>query len=412
MIDLSGFLIKKPKTFLLSGGLKNFKYLILIFLIASAIIGVSLIYLFDPLVIFERTLLLILSPVLSFFVGVFSPKVSVLYLEKIIALCFFVMIIGLNLFTHRFWCQHICPLGGLIAFFSKFSLFKFVFGEGCKECGLCEMVCPTRAIDFKKKKIDPGECIVCLRCIYECPQKIIEYKKTVLRPEFDIRKRQLIISIGGAFVLAPLLRSIHHQRIEGRLIRPPGAIPEADFLNRCLHCGRCMKVCPTNGLQPCIFESGIIGLWTPRLVPRIGACEKNCNMCGQVCPTSAIRSLSLKEKSFVKLGTAVIDRSRCIAWEQNKTCLICDEACQYNAINMVNETILGITLGRPVVDERICTGCGMCENRCPVEGNGAIQVYSIGEERRHSGSYVTEEKERLRSCEEKEDGIPSGFINE
>lgn len=403
-------LIKPQKLLIIQNRLKKFKYLILIFIITAAVLGFSFIQYFDPIVIFERALLLIVFPVISFFVGIFTLKASFAYTERLFALLFFAIILGLNFFSKRFWCQNICPLGGLFAFFSKFSLFKFFFGAGCKQCALCEKVCPTRAIDSKNETIDTGECIICLNCIYGCPENVIKYKIRFSQPKFDIKRRQLIFSIGSAFVLAPLLRSVHHQKIEGRLIRPPGSIPESEFLSRCLHCGRCMKVCPTNGLQPCLFESGILGLWTPRLIPRIGACEKNCNMCGKVCPTSAIRNLSLKEKSYAKIGTAIIDKARCIAWEQNKACLICDEACQYNAINLINETIYGITLGRPIVDERICTGCGMCENRCPVEGAAAIQVYSIGEERKRSGSYITEEKERLRSCEEKEEDIPSGFM--
>jgi formate hydrogenlyase subunit 6/NADH:ubiquinone oxidoreductase subunit I len=135
-------------------------------------------------------------------------------------------------------------------------------------------------------------------------------------------------------------------------------------------------------------------------------------MCGQICPTSAIRRLPLEEKTYVKIGTAVIDRARCIAWEQDKVCLMCDEACPYNAISSLNETIHGTTLLRPFVDERICTGCGLCEARCPIEGRSAIEIFSIGEERKRHGSYITEEKIRLRACEEKVEDIPSGFIIE
>jgi formate hydrogenlyase subunit 6/NADH:ubiquinone oxidoreductase subunit I len=135
-------------------------------------------------------------------------------------------------------------------------------------------------------------------------------------------------------------------------------------------------------------------------------------MCGQVCPTHAIRNLPLEEKTFVKMGTAVIDRSRCIAWEQDKVCLICDEACPYDAISSKNETIQGATLLRPFVDERICTGCGLCESRCPIDGAAAIQVYTIGQERKSRGTYITQEKKRLRACQQKDEDLPSGFILE
>jgi formate hydrogenlyase subunit 6/NADH:ubiquinone oxidoreductase subunit I len=129
---------------------------------------------------------------------------------------------------------------------------------------------------------------------------------------------------------------------------------------------------------------------------RRAPCEKECNQCGHVCPTQAIRALPLEEKKFVKIGTAVIDRHRCIAWEQEKLCLICAEVCPFNAIETrIVDNFRGM-FKRPFVMEDKCTGCGYCEKACPVYGRGAIEVYSIGEERRKSGSYITENKKKLR----------------
>ena len=68
------------------------------------------------------------------------------------------------------------------------------------------------------------------------------------------------------------------------LIRPPGAGPEAHFLQHCTGCGLCLEAVP-RGLQPAFLEAGLEGLWTPRLVLRIGPCEYECNRCTQVCPT-------------------------------------------------------------------------------------------------------------------------------
>lgn len=389
---------------------KNGKYLVLLFLTLSAILGASFLHFFEPLVILERSLTLIFYPVVVYFTGLFTLIPSVVYTESALALVVFAMILGLNFVSQRFWCRNLCPLGGLLALFAKISAFKFSFGEGCTQCGVCEKICPTGAISIESAKIDAGECIECLRCQYECPQDTINYKISLRPSGFDVRRRQILSTLGASVLLAPLAKILLHQRLAGRLIRPPGSIPESDFVNTCIHCGKCMKVCPTNGLQPCILEAGINGIWTPRLVARIGGCEKNCNMCGQVCPTSAIRNLPLEEKTYVKMGTAVIDRARCIAWEQDKVCLICDEACPYNAINSLNETIRDTTLLRPFVDERICTGCGLCEARCPIEGRAAIEVFSISEERKRHGSYITEEKVNLRACEEKVEDVPSGFI--
>jgi ferredoxin len=389
---------------------KNVKYLLLIFLIIAAILGSSFVHFVDPLVIFERSFTLIAYPLISFVLGIFVPLDNAVYTETFVALVVFGAIIGLSIITPRLWCRSFCPLGGLLAVLSKFSLFKFSFTESCIQCNMCEKICPTNAIDDTNMTIDSAECIACLDCLYECPHKSIAYTITTASTPFNITRRQFISACGAGFVLAPLTRFFLHHKLNSRIIRPPGAVPESDFLNLCIHCSKCMKVCPTNGLQPCLFEAGINGLWTPRLVPRIGGCEKNCNMCGQVCPTSAIRKLPLEEKTYAKIGTAVIDKSTCIAWEQDKVCLICDEACPYNAIHSLNETIREITLLRPFVDERICTGCGLCESRCPIEGRAAIQVLSIGEERMNAGSYITEQKKQLRACEERSEDIPSGFI--
>ncbi len=390
----------------------NAKYVILLFLLISALIGRSFLHFFDPLVIFERSLTLLVYPMVSYFAGFVALISPAVFTETLIALLVFISILGVSSVISRFWCRTLCPLGGLLAFLSHISVFKLFFKNECSACGICQSVCPTSAIDYESRTIDTAECINCLRCFYECPQQTITYARRVSSSKTDFQRRHVVVAFLTSIIAVPLVRSLLHTKLHGRIIRPPGAIPEPDFVNVCIHCGKCMKVCPTNGLQPCVFEAGINGLWTPRLIPKIGGCEKNCNMCGNVCPTSAIRKLPLEEKTYAKIGTAVIDRSRCIAWEQDKVCLICDEACPYNAISSLNETVHDVTLLRPFVDERICNGCGLCEARCPIEGPAAIQVFSIGEERKKTGSYITEEKVKLRACEEKKEDIPSGFILE
>ena len=149
-----------------------------------------------------------------------------------------------------------------------------------------------------------------------------------------------------------------------------------------------MKVCITNTLQPSLFESGIEGLWTPRADLRFAACEQTCNLCGMACPTQAIRDLNLQEKKHAKIGTAVILKEKCLVWEQDKVCLICDEQCPYNAI--VFKMVDGFR--RPFVIENKCNGCGFCEHKCPVEGDAAIVVNQLGEMRLKEGSYLEEAK--------------------
>jgi MauM/NapG family ferredoxin protein len=391
--------------------LKNVKYLLLLFLAAAAVVGVSRAQFFDPLAIMDRFLTLFLYPVVGYFLA-FTALRPMGFVENLIAPGSFVLIVGSSFFASRFWCRNLCPLGALLALISKFSVFKFTFRDDCLKCKACGKVCPTGAIRIRDRLIDSAECVACLRCWAECPNRRVGYRPYLPRVPFDVRKRQFVAALAAGVFFAPLARSLIHVKLIERLIRPPGSLPEPDFMNACLRCGLCMKACPTNGLQPCLTEAGFGGLWTPRLVGRIGGCEKFCNACGRVCPTSAIRDLTLEEKSFAKMGTAVIDRDRCIAWAQDKVCLICDEACQYNAIDSRGETIRGVNLLRPFVKERVCVGCGICEARCPLEGTAAIQVFPTDEERKRTGSYITEEKRRLRDEVNKNEDLPSGFITE
>jgi polyferredoxin len=386
------------------------KYLLLLFLLVAAALGSSLAGFFDPLVIFPRTLVLVARPVAS---GLLGHPLN--YTDSFAALAMFAVILGLGFIAPRFWCRNICPLGGLLAAVSKFSLLKFSLTGECRSCGACAGVCPTGAIDVEKRSIDSAECIGCLACYYRCARHEVSYRVRFRPVPFDAGRREAIMAIGAGVIVAPLARSLVYRRLQARLIRPPGSLPEPAFNNACLRCGRCIKVCPTGALQPCIAEAGVAGLWTPRVVPRIGGCERNCNMCGQVCPTGAIRNLPLEEKSYARIGTAAVDRSRCLAWEQERACLVCDEACPYNAIGAFSDPARPAgpdNVLKPFVDERICVGCGICESRCPVNGAAAIQVFSIGEERKSSGPYKTDEKVRARpGCgTEGSEEVPSGFI--
>ena len=107
------------------------------------------------------------------------------------------------------------------------------------------------------------------------------------------------------------------------MIRPPGSVAEDEFLRRCIKCDQCIRVCPTNVLQPSLFEAGVEGLWTPIMISKMGWCELNCTLCSQVCPTGAIREISIAEKLGVgpfeakgpiKTGTAFYNQGRCLPW--------------------------------------------------------------------------------------------------
>ncbi len=155
------------------------------------------------------------------------------------------------------------------------------------------------------------------------------------------------------------------------VLRPPGALPEGEFVQTCIACQECVRVCPSASLRPAFLESGLAGMGTPMLVPRLGGCalSTTCgDLCAQACPVGALQPTAPKD---MKIGLARVERSLCLAWNQGVKCLVCVEACQNNAAQPYQ--------GRVTVDPQKCTGCGRCESGCPVPGS-AIRVYPLEEE--------------------------------
>lgn len=425
-IDLSDWIGRdgkraKRNSFEAAGGFRNFKYLFLIGIAASALMGFGYHFFFSPISIITRFYALVLYPVLtlfaSIFVAVFRPlfsmagfdglsfvQVKVPYFStNLFVAAMVVGILLLGMVQPRFWCRNLCPAGAILALCSRRPFFRRSVSGKCTGCGRCLHACPTSAISRDFVNTAHSECIMCLKCQEVCPEGAVSFKGdrrgAAPIPAFDVSRRKFIAAgvTGAAFSAVSMTNLRHlHGGLNPRglrastLIRPPGALPEPMFQDRCIRCGECVKGCLTNTLQLVWFEAGISGLWTPRITARLAGCEQNCNLCGHACPSGAIRPLSSDEKPYAKVGTARIISSRCIAWEQNKRCLICDEICPYNAIS--SQFVAGHTVTVPVVDENKCNGCGYCENKCPIEGESAVVVEPLGELRLASGSY----KERAR----------------
>lgn len=179
------------------------------------------------------------------------------------------------------------------------------------------------------------------------------------------------------------------------LIRPPGSLTEDEFLGKCIRCGECMKVCPTNVIQPTMLEAGLEGLWSPVVKTGIGYCEYKCNMCTQVCPTEAISKLTLEQKQKTKIGLAHVDKSRCLPYAYSRSCQVCYEQCPLSAKaisleNVIVTSVKGnkIMVKQPHVNAELCIGCGLCENKCPVSDDAAIRVTSVGETRNFKNQFL------------------------
>ena len=407
-------------------GWRRAKYLILFFLLASSLFTLQFVFLFDPISILIRSFTVAVYPAMnlainSLFGALYATGLKSVtaasepvygflkahflsfeqphYMAAALIGSIFLGILFLERYQRRFWCRNLCPLGALFGLLGRFGIFRRRLSEpDCISCGICEKSCRMGAVGDDYLTTDRSECIECMECHALCPEKAISFSGAVEArgAELDITRRSLITSVALGVVAVPVFKSEGYLKAPNqKLIRPPGALPEEQFLARCTRCGECMRVCIANGLQPSLFEAGLPGLWSPVLVPRIGYCEYNCTLCGQVCPTGAIKRLVPEEKKKVKLGLAEVERSHCLPWKGDSDCIVCEEHCPTadKAIKLRDETIVTRTgetrtFKRPYVDEKLCVGCGICETKCPLTDRAAIFVTSRGESRAESPDAV------------------------
>jgi len=212
-----------------------------------------------------------------------------------------------------------------------------------------------------------------LWCNYLCPlgaliSLFLELRGKLLttRKQTDFKRREFIKAL---FLLMPLQISVAIKtRRWQRLLRPPGSLKEELFLLGCLRCGACVKICPTKVIEPASLNNGIYNFWSPKLNYEKSYCAFDlCFLCYKVCPTEVIRNPYGKK---VKIGIARVDREKCLVWSKNISCFICEEVCPKHAVYRAPG---------PAVNEELCVGCGLCENRCPATPQKAIVVYPEGE---------------------------------
>lgn len=318
----------------------------------------------------------------------------------------FVGLIAANAYRRRFWCRYLCPLGGLLGIFSLRPLLRRKTGTNCNQCDLCAANCHGACAEPGATGWTASECYVCMNCPNDCRRDAMSFRfvtpwkaePVVEGPDLTLRA-MMASAAGGLAALwtfraspsaSPTRAAVptSGQMFQPRLIRPPGARQEKEFLQRCTGCGMCIKICPTGALHPTLLEAGLEGLWTPRLVPRVGPCDQNCNLCGQVCPTEAIRPLPLEEKQKTKLGLAMFDTTRCLPYAYGRDCMVCEEQCPIadKAIYFLEVEIQDREgqkrkIKQPHVDPDKCTGCGVCEYCCVYRDEAAVRVVSANETR-------------------------------
>ena len=409
------------------------KYIFLLVLVVAALWGGNLTHWGSPLSLATRLYTLVLWPLVHFLLlplglvpaGIFpSEPARVDHLAPLLLLLG--AAVGSAWFVPRFWCRYLCPTGALLGIIGLHPLLSRKIGSGCTECGKCGQVCPSGITPWKEGS---SECLVCRRCEGICPERALFWAVSdAPGQKFWPKRREFVgaalLGTAGAWLAWSGLYSYRGPRDKGQpysgnLVRPPGALPEGLFLDLCVRCGACMRVCPTNMLQPQGRDEGGQGIFAPVARARRGPCRYECAACGEICPTGAIRDLPVSEKMWAKMGTAVVHRDRCLAWEWGRACLVCDEACPYGAIDM--RRVEGKPEAVPFVREKRCTGCGACEYACPVRGYPAITISPAGALRLEKGSF-REHGRRLKlsiSRRHKDDepdgsssekgGLPPGF---
>jgi polyferredoxin len=406
---------------------RSFKFYLLAFLLIGAFFGLPLAGYFDPFSILVRGLALSVYPALnvlaaSFFTYTYQQmpdwinmltepvyaflKATVLpfqqnHYELALASFFiFLAIFVLERLERRFFCRSICPVGAFYAIVARFSLMRGKSGTKCGRCRNCMNVCRMGAID-EERNISPLDCNLCMDCVEMCPGNKIAFgfqQKDVAIPAFKLSRRTFLstLAIGTALPFFLDTRTMA-ERPDPYLVRPPGALPENEFLGRCVRCGECMKVCIGNGLQPTFLSAGIEGLFSPRLQARNGYCEYNCTLCGQVCPTGALTELTLAQKHAAKIGNVFFDKNRCLPFAKGVPCIVCEEHCptpdkaiQFREARVMNSKDEEVLVKQPyVIDER-CIGCGICETKCPLPGKSAVRVTSAGESRNPQNALPTQ----------------------
>jgi ferredoxin-type protein NapF len=166
---------------------------------------------------------------------------------------------------------------------------------------------------------------------------------------------------------------VARSRTDNAPLRPPGAADEDVFAGLCMRCGNCVRVCPSKIIHSDTGQAGIAGLLAPLVVYDKDYCREDCARCTQVCPSGALRSLNLKQKTAYVIGEALLDASACLLATGKRDCDACARACPFDAVRIHWDDEQYIAY--PLVDYRRCNGCGACEVACPVEGTKAIRIW-------------------------------------
>jgi len=406
-IDLFDWVIgKRIKRFNVAGDgwWVHIKYYLLAGTMICAVCGVLVSGFFSAIPVMTRGLLFVAEPLIG---GTMRGwhLVPSMNAGHIVSLIMFAAVLCLGFLRPRFWCKYVCPSGAVFSLGNLFRATERKVEASCINCNKCVEICPFDAIkpDFTTRTTD---CTMCQSCAGVCPTESIKFVERWNFVELKIpdnpptnetaigRRGFMSLVTGSAAAVAGGLGLTGITKSFGanlddpnvfRPVRPPGSVPEQQFLEMCIRCGECFKACPNNVLQPEGFQQGLEGLWTPMVVADWAGCESSCNACGQVCPTGAIRALPLEEKKVARMGLAIVNEITCLPFAGREACDLCVQECNAAGYNAIEFTQVGAEVDdngapipgsghlAPVVLKDQCVGCGLCQTRC-----NAINVKEMG----------------------------------
>lgn len=398
LIDLFDWVIgSRVKRFRVSGDgwWVHIKYYLLLGVLVAACFGVLLSGFVAAIPVITRGMLFVVAPFQNGSANGWH-QVPPLHLGHLLSIVLFIGVPCLGLMRPRFWCKYVCPSGAVFSLGNLLRVTERKVESSCIHCNKCVEICPFDAIkpDFTTRTTD---CTFCQTCGGVCPTQAITFVgrwatldlKTVNEPpthETPLGRRGFlsagvgVASSVAAGVAAALTTKSYGANLDAldslRLVRPPGSVPEREFLQMCIRCGECFKACPSDVLQPLGFQQGLEGLWTPYVNADWAGCASSCNGCGQVCPTGAIRALPLEEKRHARMGLALINLQTCLPHAGKEACQLCVDECTSAGYNAIEFTQVGTAVddaGQPIegtgflaplmIDDK-CVGCGLCQTRC------------------------------------------------
>lgn len=297
-------------------------------------------------------------------------------------LAYAALVTALALRSGRTYCNLICPLGALLGFVARAGLYKFKISDKCTGCGRCERICKASCIDLQTREIDASRCVSCFNCESSCPEGAVSLKKMRRKASAKssgptkIERRvflQKTFALPGLFFATPKKTPDTSSIIPtGRstTILPPGAGSMARYASLCTGCHTCVARCPSQVLQPSLFELGQGKPLLPHLNPDFGFCNYQCTSCSKVCPNGAILPLDLKTKQLTQIGQVKLEIENCIVRTRKTDCGACAEHCPTKAVSMKPKG----KLKEPTITPETCIGCGACEFICPSRPFRAIWV--------------------------------------